>query len=36
MSEWRHVRSIGVEHPHKAYFAGYDEPPLVDFEVRIY
>ena len=35
MSEWRHVRSLGVERPYQAYFFGYDEGPPGDGQVRL-
>lgn len=35
MSEWRHVRSLGVERPGQAYFSGYDEGPPGDGQVRL-
>ena len=35
MSEWRHIRSLGVERPFEAFFAGYDEGPPGDGEVRL-
>ena len=35
MSEWRHVRSLGVERPGQAYFFGYDEAPPGDGQVRL-
>ena len=35
MSEWRHVRSLGIEAPHRAFFAGYEEGPPGDGEVRL-
>lgn len=35
MSEHRHVRSLGIERPHQAFFAGYDEGPPGDGEVRL-
>ncbi len=35
MSEWRHVRSLGVERPFQAFFAGYDEEPPGEGEVRL-
>lgn len=35
MSDWRHVRSLGVERPGSAYFFGYDEGPPNDGQVRL-
>ena len=35
MSEWRHIRSLGVERPGQAYFFGYDEGPPDDGRVRL-
>lgn len=35
MSDWRHVRSLGVERPGQAYFFGYDEAPPGDGQVRL-
>ena len=35
MSEWRHIRSLGVERPFQGFFAGYDEGPPGDGEVRL-
>ena len=33
MSEWRHIRSLGVERPGEAYLHGYDEGPPGDVQV---
>lgn len=35
MSEWRPIRSLGVERPHQAYLHGYDEAPLEPGRVRL-
>jgi threonine dehydrogenase-like Zn-dependent dehydrogenase len=35
MSDWRHVRSLGVEAPGRAYLWGYDEGPPGDGQVRL-
>ena len=35
MSEWRHVRSLGVERPGEAYLHGYDEGPPDEGRVRL-
>jgi NADPH:quinone reductase-like Zn-dependent oxidoreductase len=35
MSEWRHIRALGVEAPHRAYLHGYDEGPPGDGQVRL-
>jgi NADPH:quinone reductase-like Zn-dependent oxidoreductase len=35
MSEWRHIRSLGVERPGEAYLHGYDEGPPGDEQVRL-
>ena len=35
MSEWRHIRSLGVERPGQAYFFGYDEGPPGEGQVRL-
>ena len=35
MTDWRHVRSLGVERPGQAYFFGYDEAPPADGQVRL-
>ena len=35
MSEWRHIRSLGVERPHQAYLHGYDEGPPGPGQVRL-
>ncbi len=35
MSEWRHIRSLGVEAPHQAYLHGYDEGPPEPGRVRL-
>lgn len=35
MSEWRHIRSLGVDHPGQAYFSGYDEGPPSEGQVRL-
>ena len=35
MSDWRHIRSLGVERPGQAYFFGYDEGPPNDGQVRL-
>ena len=35
MSEWRHIRSLGVERRNVAYLSGYDEGPLGPGQVRL-
>jgi threonine dehydrogenase-like Zn-dependent dehydrogenase len=35
MSNHRHIRSLGIEAPGRAFFAGYDEGPPGDGQVRI-
>ena len=35
MSEWRHIRSLGIERPGQAYLHGYDEGPPGDGQVRL-
>lgn len=35
MAEVRHIRSLGVEQPGEPFFAGYDEGPLGEGEVRL-
>ncbi len=35
MSEWRHIRSLGVERPRQAYLHGYDEGPPGPGQVRL-
>ena len=35
MSDWRHVRSLGVERPGQAYFFGYGEAPPEPGQVRL-
>ncbi|WP_231639440.1 zinc-dependent alcohol dehydrogenase [Sphingomonas profundi] len=35
MSDHRHIRSLGVEAPHRAYLHGYDEGPPGDGQVRL-
>jgi len=35
MSEWRHIRSLGVERPNEAYLHGYDEGPPEPSRVRL-
>jgi len=35
MSEWRHIRSLGVECPNQAYLHGYDEGPPEPGRVRL-
>ena len=35
MSEWRHIRSLGVERPGQAYLHGYDEGPPGRGQVRL-
>ena len=35
MSEWRHIRALGVERPGEAYLHGYDEGPPGPGQVRL-
>lgn len=35
MSEWRHIRSLGVEREGRAYLHGYDEAPIEPGRVRL-